>query len=47
HNCGQEIKAKDISSPDFSYACPSCGSKDVELVSGRDLYLEKLEIEIS
>jgi Zn finger protein HypA/HybF involved in hydrogenase expression len=29
----------------FSYACPFCGSKDMELVSGRDLYLEKLEIE--
>ncbi|MCR4395283.1 MAG: hydrogenase maturation nickel metallochaperone HypA [Candidatus Saccharicenans sp.] len=47
HSCGKEIKAKDISSPDFSYACPFCGSKDVELVSGRDLYLEKLEIETS
>lgn len=45
HGCGKEIKTKDISSPDFSYACPFCGSKEVELISGRDLYLEKLEIE--
>lgn len=45
HGCGKEIKAADISSPDFSYACPFCGSKEVELTSGRDLYLEKLEIE--
>jgi Zn finger protein HypA/HybF involved in hydrogenase expression len=29
----------------FSYACPFCGSKGMELISGRDLYLEKLEIE--
>lgn len=43
--CGQEIKTGDISSPDFSYACPFCGSKEVELISGRDLCLEKLEIE--
>lgn len=43
--CGKEIKTRDISAPDFSYACPFCGSKEVELTSGRDLYLEKLEIE--
>lgn len=47
HNCGKEIKSKDISSPDFSYACPFCGSKEVELTSGREIYLEKLEIETS
>jgi Zn finger protein HypA/HybF involved in hydrogenase expression len=29
----------------FSYVCPACGSKEMELVAGRDLYLEKLEIE--
>jgi len=45
-SCGKEIKTNNISRPDFSYACPFCGSKEVELVSGRDLYLEKLEIEI-
>ncbi len=43
--CGKEIKTRDISSPDFSHSCPFCGSKEVELQSGRDLYLEKLELE--
>ncbi|MCX8161025.1 MAG: hydrogenase maturation nickel metallochaperone HypA [Candidatus Saccharicenans sp.] len=44
-SCGREIRTRDISAPDFSHSCPFCGSKEVELISGRDLYLEKLEIE--
>ncbi|MBC7348766.1 MAG: hydrogenase maturation nickel metallochaperone HypA [Candidatus Aminicenantes bacterium] len=47
HGCGKEITAKNIMDESFSHACPFCGSKDMELISGRDLYLEKLEIETS
>ncbi|MGQ9800401.1 MAG: hydrogenase maturation nickel metallochaperone HypA [Candidatus Saccharicenans sp.] len=45
HNCGKKITAKNIKDESFAYVCPSCGSKEMELISGRDLYLEKLEIE--
>lgn len=44
-SCGKEITARNIRDESFSYACPFCGSKEMELISGRDLYLEKLEIE--
>jgi hydrogenase nickel incorporation protein HypA/HybF len=45
HNCGKEITAKNLMDKSFSYVCPFCGSKEMELTSGRELYLEKLEIE--
>ncbi|HRD02833.1 MAG TPA: hydrogenase maturation nickel metallochaperone HypA [Candidatus Saccharicenans sp.] len=44
-SCGREITARNIMDESFSYVCPACGSRDMELVAGRDLYLEKLEIE--
>jgi hydrogenase nickel incorporation protein HypA/HybF len=44
-NCDREITAKNFMNDSFSYSCPFCGSKNVELTAGRDLYLEKLEIE--
>jgi len=44
-SCGQEITARNIMDESFSYVCPACASKEMELVAGRDLYLEKLEIE--
>lgn len=44
-NCGKVITAKNIMDESFSYTCPSCNSKEMELIAGRDLYLEKLEIE--
>jgi len=44
-SCGHEITARNIMDESFSYVCPACGSKEMELVAGRDLYLEKLEIE--
>jgi len=44
-SCGQEITARNIMDESFSYVCPACGSKEMELIAGRDLYLEKLEIE--
>lgn len=44
-NCGYELTARNIMDESFSYVCPACGSKDMELIAGRDLYLEKLEIE--
>jgi len=44
-NCGREITAKNFRDESFSYSCPFCRSKDMELISGRDLYLERLEIE--
>ncbi len=44
-SCGHELTARNIMDESFSYVCPACGSKDMELIAGRDLYLEKLEIE--
>ncbi|MDD8031814.1 MAG: hydrogenase maturation nickel metallochaperone HypA [Acidobacteriota bacterium] len=44
-NCGHELTTRNIMDESFSYVCPACGSKDMELIAGRDLYLEKLEIE--
>lgn len=28
-----------------NWTCPECGKKDIEIISGRDLYIESLEVE--
>ncbi|OGS23058.1 MAG: hypothetical protein A2252_08030 [Elusimicrobia bacterium RIFOXYA2_FULL_39_19] len=38
-NCGEEITADTIT---FD-GCPKCKSKNIELVSGKDIYLESIE----
>jgi hydrogenase nickel incorporation protein HypA/HybF len=37
---------KTIFSPDKdNWACPNCHKREVEIVSGRDLYIESIEVE--
>ena len=38
--CGREEHISD-----FRLRCPICGSSDVELVSGKEFYIENMEIE--
>jgi hydrogenase nickel incorporation protein HypA/HybF len=40
HACGAQI---DMAQPVF--ACPECGSKDIELTSGQELYVDHIEAE--
>ncbi len=37
--CGKELTAEDI-----ALTCPSCGADEMEMVSGRDLVVESLEV---
>lgn len=39
-NCGTEFAPKG-----HNWECPSCGKKDYEIISGRDLYIENIEVE--
>ena len=39
--CGAETEPKD-----FILKCPECGSTDVSLCSGTELYLDKIELEM-
>ena len=31
--------------PDFNFCCKKCGSENAEIVGGRELYIENLEVE--
>jgi hydrogenase nickel incorporation protein HypA/HybF len=39
-------KCGEIFTPDkLSYQCPACGDQQVDIIAGRELYIESLEIE--
>ncbi|MFC2061348.1 hydrogenase maturation nickel metallochaperone HypA [Elusimicrobiota bacterium] len=40
-NCNKIFKMKD----EFIYKCPHCDSTDAEVVSGKELFIESIEIE--
>ena len=40
--CGQESPAEG-----FFIGCPACASKDVELISGRELNIKSIELEVA
>mgnify|MGYP000453220007 CR=1 FL=1 len=37
--CSKDIKPSDMENP----VCPQCGSTDIEIVSGRDVYVKSIE----
>lgn len=39
-NCGNTFEFKG-----FSYTCPSCGGRGVEIIAGEELLLESIEVE--
>lgn len=40
HSCGKTCEIKD-----FRTVCPECGSRDTELVQGKEFYIDSIEIE--
>jgi hydrogenase nickel incorporation protein HypA/HybF len=38
--CGREFKVEEA-----HFACPNCGCGDTEIVSGRELYVDSIEVE--
>jgi len=38
--------AAEIVKEDYSLLCPACGSTDLEIVEGMDLFLDKIDLEI-
>jgi hydrogenase nickel incorporation protein HypA/HybF len=38
--------AAEILKEDYSLLCPSCGSTDLEIIEGMDLFLDKIDLEI-
>jgi hydrogenase nickel incorporation protein HypA/HybF len=38
---------KEVTREDFIFICPSCSSQEMETLSGTELLLEKLEIELN
>jgi hydrogenase nickel incorporation protein HypA/HybF len=38
--------ATEIEKEDFILVCPSCGSTDIEILEGMDLFLDKIDLEI-
>ncbi|MFH1453739.1 MAG: hydrogenase maturation nickel metallochaperone HypA [Armatimonadota bacterium] len=41
-SCGKESS---LSKENMVFACPECSSKDVELTSGRELFIDSIEVE--
>ena len=39
-NCGHEFEVKDM-----TFICPECGGKDIDVLSGRELYIKEIEAE--
>ena len=49
-NCGKKIDTQDKFTPleeksltGFTVGCPACGSVNIEIIRGRDIYLENIE----
>lgn len=38
-NCSKDIKTSDMK----KLVCPQCGSSDIDIVSGRDVYIKSIE----
>ena len=38
-NCGQKLDTQDK----FTVSCPACGSVNIEIIRGKDIYLENIE----
>jgi hydrogenase nickel incorporation protein HypA/HybF len=38
--------AVEIEKDDFVFVCPACGSTDLEIIAGTDLFLEKIDLEV-
>lgn len=38
-NCGKKIDTQDK----FAVSCPACGSVNIEIIRGKDIYLENIE----
>jgi hydrogenase nickel incorporation protein HypA/HybF len=36
----------ETSKDDFVFVCPACGSTDLEMVEGTELFLEKIDLEV-
>ncbi|MHB1414909.1 MAG: hydrogenase maturation nickel metallochaperone HypA [Chloroflexota bacterium] len=39
-SCGAEFGVRE-----FAFACPTCGGTDTEIASGREMYIDSIEIE--
>ena len=39
-DCGERFEVRE-----FSWACPHCGSDNVELTAGKELFVESIEVE--
>jgi hydrogenase nickel incorporation protein HypA/HybF len=40
NDCGRQFKIES-----WDYVCPACGSKSAKMVTGRELYVESIEVE--
>jgi len=40
HNCGQEFKLHDI-----DWCCPRCQATSFDIVAGKEMYIESIEVE--